>query len=583
MAREEDPLPATARLNGWLEARYEFWLARSPLQQAYLGLKTDAGKWDDIGDARRKDDLDKVQQELADLKDNFQSVNLSPAGSLSYRLYDDRCQTLINEFPWRHYQCPVNQVDGWQQEIPSVMMNVHGVENVEDAQSYVARLQAITPLIDQVIESMRLAESAGILAPKFAYEHAIRDCRNVISGAPFDAPLGSSPLWADISGKIDRLSLEPSAQQKLKSDAIRVLVTSVRPAFLKLIAACQAAEQRAGTEDGVWRYPNGGTYYASRLAYHTTTEMSAAEIHDFGVSEVERIHGEMQALMQKIGFSGDLKAFFAYLKTDPQFYFPQTPEGKAAYLARARSVTDGMSRRLDEVFLRKPRARLIVRPVEAFREQSATSAFYKSGGAFDNRPGVYYVNTSDMHALPKYELESLAYHEGIPGHHMQIALAQEMDDLPRFRRFADHTAYSEGWAVYAERLAKDMGFYQDPTADFGRLSSELWRACRLVVDTGIHMDDKRWTRNQAMDYLAENTPNAMGDIANSVERYIVDPGQATAYKIGMEKILALREDAKARLGEKFDLRGFHNAVLGVGAVPLTILSDVVEDWIKETL
>ena len=578
----EDPLPATARLNGWLEARYDFWLARSPMEQAYLGLKTNADKWDDISEAHQHEDADRVVKELADLRENFGSTTFLPAGHLSYRLYEYRCQRLINDFPWRHHGYPVNQLEGWQQEIPSFLMNIHRVENVDEAQAYIARLNGIGVLVDQVIEQMRLGESAGVLAPKFAYANVLRDCRNVLTGAPFDAGLkGDSPLWTDVSGKIDRLAIDAAAKQALRADAVKALVTVVRPAFQKLIALCTAQESRAGTDDGAWKHPDGAAYYANRLAFHTTTDMSAGAIHDFGLSEVERIHGEIRAIMSKVGFNGDLAAFFRFVKTDPQFYFPQTAEGKAAYIARSEEIIAAMRARLDDVFLRKPRANLVVKPVEAFREQSSTSAFYQSAGAFDGRPGTYYVNTYDMKAMSKYEMESLAYHEAIPGHHMQIAISQEMEDLPRFRRFSSYNAYVEGWGLYCEYLAKEMGFYENPYSDFGRLSSELWRACRLVVDTGIHMDEKRWTRRQAVDYLTANTPNSQGDIANSVERYIVDPGQATAYKIGMAKILELREAAKATLGPKFDVRGFHNAVLSNGAVPLTILADIVDAWVKE--
>ncbi|MBY0511290.1 MAG: DUF885 domain-containing protein, partial [Rhodospirillaceae bacterium] len=422
----------------------------------------------------------------------------------------------------------------------------------------------------------------GVLAPRFAYINVLRDCRNIISGAPFDSSVNKSPIWGDVSAKVDRLAVDPVVKQRLRAEAIKALATVVRPAYFKLIALCEHQRDIANNDDGAWKHPDGEAYYADRLAYHTTTDMSAADIHAFGLAEVERIQHEMQTIMQQIGFTGDLKAFFARLKNDPQSYYPQTPEGKAAYIARAEDIIAAMRARLDEVFIRQPRGKLIVKPVEPFREQSVTSAFYQPPGAFDGRPGTYYVNTFDMRALSKFEMEALAYHEGIPGHHMQIALTQEMSDLPQFRRFDTYTAFVEGWGLYCERLPKEMGFYEDPYSDFGRLSSELWRACRLVVDTGIHSAETRWTRAQAIDYLGENTPNAAVDISNSVERYIVDPGQATAYKVGMARILELREDAKAKLGDKFDLRAYHNVVLGSGSVPLPILADNVAAWIKDT-
>ncbi len=581
-AAEADPLAATAWLNGWLETRYDFWLARSPMEQAYLGLKTSFDKWDNIGEAHQLDDFDRVRKEHADLISNFDATALSPVGRLSYRLYDYRCQQIESDFPWRHHQYPVSQFEGWQQEIPSFLMNIHGVESVADAEAYIARLNGVPALMDQVIEQMKIGESAGVLAPKFAYAHVLRDCRNVLRGIPFDSgPSGNSPLWADASAKIDQLPVSAGIKQKLRADALKAMVTGVRSAFLKLIALCQEQASRAGTDDGAWKHPDGDAYYANRLAAHTTTDLSAAAIHELGKDEVARIHEEMRAIMLKVGFGGDLKGFFAHLRSDPRFVYPQTREGKAAYVARSEEIIAAMGARLAEVFMRLPRAKLVVKPVEAFREQSATAAFYQSPGAFDGRPGTYYINTYDMKAISKFEMEALAYHEAIPGHHMQVAIAQELDDVPQFRRYSSYTAYDEGWGLYGERLTKDMGFYEDPYSDFGRLSSELWRACRLVVDTGLHMGATRWTRAQAIAYLSENTPNSPGDVVNSVERYIVFPGQATAYKIGMARILELRENARARLGAKFDLRGFHDAVLGAGSVPLPILGDIVDAWVGQ--
>lgn len=581
-AAQDDLSPATARLNGYLESRYDFWLARSPMQQTFLGLKTDLDKWDDLSEARAADDHARIQHELTDLRDNFRPSTLTDEGRLNLRLYAHHDEALLEDFAWRRHVYPLNQVNGWQQQIPSFLMNIHTVGSVADAEAYVARLRGIGPMIDQVIEQMRLGELAGVLAPKFSYDNALRDCRNVLAGAPFTQAMGgaNSPLWSDFAAKVDALAADEAVKVRLRAEALRAMITVVRPAFIKLTGMCTQQLARAGEDDGVWRHPGGEGYYANRLARHTTTTMTAAEIHAFGLSEVARLHSEMQAVLGTLGFNGDLQGYFAHLKTDAGLHYPQTTAGKAAYVARVQEILAAMDNRLDEVFLRRPQVPLVVKPVEAYREQSATSAFYQAPSQVEGRPGTYYVNTFDMTAIPKYEMEALAYHEGIPGHHLQIALTQEIADLPRFRRFASYTAFDEGWGLYSERLAKEMGFYTEATADFGRLASELWRACRMVVDTAIHMPEKKWSRAQAIDYLAANTPNAPRDIANSVERYIVDPGQATAYSIGMNRILTLREQAKTQLGEKFDLRAFHDAVLGNGALPLSFLTSVVEDWVK---
>ena len=577
-ASAQGPDAETARLNGWLEDRYQFWLNRSPMTQAYLGLKTNLDKWDEVSEAREAEDLTLTQDELAEAKRLFSASTLTPQGQLSYRLYVDQCERRIGRYRWRFHSYPVNQMFGWQQEIPTFLMNIHRVADRDQAEAYIARLAGIPKLIDQVIERMRMSEARGVLAPKFVYANVLRDCRNVIAGAPFGGGK-ASPLLADITGKIGKLDISEPEKRKLRADALRAVRSAVGPAYRKLIATVEGQSARAGTADGVWHLPDGDAYYAFCLKDQTTTDMTAAEIHAFGLEDVARIRDEMEAVKTRVKFKGSLKEFFEYMRTDAQFYYPQTEEGKAAYLADAQDILDTMKARLDELFITKPKAELVLKAVEPFREQSATSAFYEAPGAFDGRPGVFYVNTFDMHGQPKYEMESLAYHEAIPGHHMQISIAQELQDMPKFRRFGGFTAYIEGWGLYCERMPKEMGFYKNPYSDFGRLTNELWRACRLVVDTGLHGSSWKWGREQAIAYLEDMTPNAAVDCVNSVERYIVMPGQATSYKIGMTKIIELREAARKFLGSKFDLREFHDVVLGSGALPLDVLAEVVATWV----
>jgi uncharacterized protein (DUF885 family) len=570
----------TKKLNDWLEERFNFWTARSPMMQSFLGLKTDNDKWDDISEARQKEDYELQQKDLADLKAQFKPENLSDDGKLSFRLYENKLNQDIADYKWRNHDYPINQMFGWQGEIPSFMINVNRPSNKEEALAYIARLNALPKLFDQVIEGLKLRESMGVLPPKFVFAHVIRDSKNVLQGKPFNGDKDSA-LMEDIRGKIAKLELPDDEKAALTADAERALLNGVKPAYENLIAVLEDQETRATTDDGVWKLPEGDAYYQHMLKTHTTTNMTAQEIHEFGLKEVARIQGEIQAIMKQVNFEGDMKAFFKFMNDDPQFYYPQTDEGKAAYVAKAQAIIADMTARLDQMFLTKPKAQLTVKPVEAFREASAGMAFYQPPGAFDGRPGVYYVNTYDMKALGTFEAEALAYHEGIPGHHMQLSIAQELQDVPKFRKFSgDYTAYTEGWGLYCERLPKEMGFYKDPYSDFGRLSMELWRAARLVVDTGIHAPQYKWTRDQVIKYLTDNTPNSTFDIENSTERYIVMPGQATAYKIGMEKILALREAAKQKLGAKFDLREYHDVVLLSGAIPLNILEERVDAWVK---
>ena len=343
----------------------------------------------------------------------------------------------------------------------------------------------------------------------------------------------------------------------------------------------QSQKSQTTNDDGVWKLPAGNRYYANRLKTMTTTELSAKEIHQIGLDEVNRIHGEMRAIMLKVGFEGELQDFFKYLKDEPRFTYPDTDLGRENYLKEATRIIEKISERLDEVFIKLPKADLEVRRVEAFREKTAGKAFYSRGTPDGSRPGYYYANLNDINDMPKYQMEALAYHEGNPGHHMQLSISQELSGVPEFRKHNNVTAYTEGWGLYSEYFPKEMGFYDDPYSDFGRLAMELWRAARLVVDTGIH--DKKWTRQEAIDYLLANTPNPKNDCEKAIERYIVMPGQATAYKIGMMKILELRENAKVRLKEKFDIRMFHDTVINSGPVPLNILEERVDNWINKEL
>lgn len=350
---------------------------------------------------------------------------------------------------------------------------------------------------------------------------------------------------------------------------------SARPAYQRLLAEMKRQQAMAPTDDGVWRLPQGEEYYAALLASYTTTDLTADEIHNIGLREVDRIHTEMRAIMAQVGFEGSLQDFFEHTRTGDEFFY----ETREEYLADAQAAIDRLAERMPEFFGTLPTDPLVIKPVEAFREKSAGKAFYQRPAPDGSRPGTYYVNLYNLRDMSKNELEALAYHEGLPGHHLQLSIQTQLGDLPAFRRFGGVTAYSEGWGLYSEELGKDMGFYTDPYSDFGRLGMELWRACRLVVDTGIH--SKRWSREEAIQYLTDNTPNPEGDIEKAIERYITTPGQATAYMIGKLKIMELRERARGELGDDFDIRGFHDAILTSGPVPLSIMEENVMAWVEE--
>ena len=408
----------------------------------------------------------------------------------------------------------------------------------------------------------------------------IETARNIITGAPFDDSGADSPLMADIRGKIAALELDEAESSRLLSEAEAALVEVVGPAYQRVIALFEEQAAAATEDDGVWKHPDGGEYYNHLLNGYTTMDLSAEEIHQLGLQEVDRIHGEMRAIMAEVGFEGSLQDFFDFMRTDSQFYYENTDEGRERYLSEATALIDTMRETLPQMFHTFPQADLEVRRVEAFREASAGKAFYQRPAPNGTRPGVYYANLRDMADMPTYQMEALAYHEGIPGHHMQLAIMQELQDVPAFRRFGGYTAYTEGWGLYSEYLPLEFGYYSDPYSNFGRLAMELWRACRLVVDTGLHYH--QWDRERAVQYLLENTPNPEGDSRAAIDRYIVYPGQATAYKIGMLEILRLRTVAEEELGEAYDIRDFHDVVLTQGAMPLAVLEERVEAWIADT-
>jgi uncharacterized protein (DUF885 family) len=554
-------------------------LARHPVDESVYGIKTHYDQLEDLSDEKAAADHAVWQRQLATLKRDFKPERLDQQAQLSYKLFEQEAEREAEEFKFRFDVYPVSQMRGVHAQIPTFLINIHRIDSVKDAEAYIARLNAIPKLFDQLIVNLQMREDKGVVAPRFVFSLVLDACHKVIQGKPFDSSAGNSPLLDDFTKKIGALKdVDSATRDRLLSGATNALNESVKPAYEKLIVFLEGQSKRANDDAGVWKFSDGAEFYTSALRRTTTTNLSADQIHEIGLKEVARIHGEMTKIKDKVGFKGDLQAFFKFMREDRQFYLPDTDEGRAKYLARAVEIIDEMKKRLDELFATKPKADIVVKAVEKFREQSAGKAFYQQPAPDGSRPGMFYVNLREMKSNPTYQLEALAYHEGIPGHHMQIAIAQELSGVPKFRKFSRYTAYTEGWGLYSELAPREIGMYRDPYSDFGRLALELWRAGRLVVDTGIH--DKKWTRQQAIDYLKQNTPNSEADCVDAINRYIVMPSQATAYKIGMIKILELREKAKRQLGNKFDIRQFHDVVLTNGALPLDVLEELVDRWIK---
>ncbi|MCF6274383.1 MAG: DUF885 domain-containing protein [Robiginitomaculum sp.] len=568
------------QINGWFEARYQEDLASSPTTQTYFGLKEGLDKLDDVSQAALDEDYAAAMNNVADMQAKFGSANLDRQGKISYRLFGYNGDVYKATKKFESHDYVFNHMAGPHSEFPTFMVNFHRVDSVEDARAYIARLNAAKRYLSQYQTRAQTQAEGGILLPKFVYAKLIKSSRNVITGAPFTDG-ADSPLYADIKAKITGLKdVSQSDKDELTVQAKDALLSSVKPAYESLISMFSAHEKTANTDDGVWKLPNGAAYYQSKLNYYTTTEMTADEIHNIGLAEVARIQGEMRQIMKQVGFEGSLQDFYNFLRTDDQFVLSNDDVGRAQYMREATAVIDDMKAKLDDLFVTKPKADMVVKRVEPFREASAFGAFYDQPSLDGTRPGTYFINLKDVREQPTYLMQALAYHEGIPGHHMQIAIAMELDGIPQFRKQGGHTAYIEGWALYAESVPAELGMYTDPYSDFGRLSMEIFRAARLVVDTGIHA--KKWTREQAVQYMLKNIANPEGDIRSEVDRYIVWPGQATAYKIGMLKISDLKKHAQAELGDKFDIREFHDVVLANGSVPLSLLEELVGEWISET-
>lgn len=568
----------TAQLNAFFEEEFEKDLEDSPMLQTRLGIKTNYDAWDDFSHLRYAEDLKKAKRRLEFLKNEINAEALEGQDALSYKLYRQKLENEIEDYDFRLYDYPVNQMFGVHTQLPAFLINMHKIDSVSDAKAYIARLNKVPAVMDDVITGLELREMNQIMPPAFVFVHTIEASQNLLNGRPFEKSVEASTLLEDFNSKVEDLGISEEQRSNLVLEAQEALLTAVKPAYEKLIEKLKDQQQRATTDHGAWKFPKGDIFYNNALKRTTTTELTADEIHEIGLSEVARIHKEMEEIMKKVGFEGSLKDFFKFMREDKQFYYENSEEGRERYLSEATALIETMKGRLDELFLTQPEADIIVKAVEPFREKSAGKAFYQQPAMDGSRPGTYYANLYDMEAMPTYQMEALAYHEGIPGHHMQLAIAQELDSLPMFRKIGGYGAYIEGWGLYSELAPKEIGFYEDPYSDFGRLAMELWRSIRLVVDTGIH--SKKWTREEAIDFYVQNSPNAESDAVKMVERHIVMPGQATAYKIGMNKIIELREYASKELGEEFDLREFHDVVLTNGSVPLNVLEELVVDWVQ---
>jgi uncharacterized protein (DUF885 family) len=532
-------------------------------------------KLDDVSPAAQQKLIDQIKKDLATLQ-SYDRAALDQEGKLSYDVLVHFLQSQIDGDRFRDHGFPINQMFGVQSSLPGFLVDQHDVENKKDAENYIARLGKFPAKFEQTLQQLALSEAKAIMPPRFTIDKVLDQMRKFIAVAPRDNTLYVS--FADKLKKIPAGEMSDAERASLLAAAGKAIEVNVYPAYRTLIDHFASLQTKTQANDGAWSLVDGDAYYAYKVRLHTTTEMTPQQVHDIGLAEVARVGAEMDAILASQGLKdGTLGARIQKLAASPDQQFPNTPEGKKALLARYQDILTEINKGLDSSFNVRPKLGVEVKPVPAYSEATAPGAYYSPGAVDGSRPGVFYANVRNTNQTAKFGMKTLAYHEGIPGHHFQVMIARELDGVPFFRTVVPFTAYSEGWALYAEKLAGELGYENDPLDALGRLSDEMMRATRLVVDTGIH--SKHWTREQAVTYMVDQTGMDEAKTVAEVERYFIDPGQALGYKVGMLKILALREKARLALGSRFDIKQFHDQVLSHGELPLTVLERVIDDWI----
>lgn len=562
-------------LNAYLDAQYEQELRMDPEDMTSQGRKDRYGELTDRSEAHADAVLAWRRKSVAAMKAKFDPARLDEDARTSFEVWTLELDRAETRRKWRRHGYVAGR-GGPHAGLPNFMINFHRVDTPADMDAYVSRLKAIGTALDQTVVKAKLNAAGGVRMPRWEYERTASEIARVTAGAPF-GPGPDCALFADVKTKIAALKLDDPKSATLTKACAEAMTGSMKPAYDRLGAWLAADQANASAEaHGVGAHPDGTAYYNAALYLQTTTDMTAEAIHKLGLSEVARIRAEMEAVKTKAGFTGSLPEFFVFMRTDKRFYLPNTDAGRTQYLKLADGYLSAMKKKLPLYFGVLPKADLIVKRVEAFREEPGGAQHYFGGTADGSRPGIFYAHLSDMNAMPTYQLENIAYHEGVPGHHMQISIATELRNVAKFRTQYGYGAYAEGWGLYSEALAKEMGFDTDPYNDFGRLSGEIWRAIRLVLDTGIH--SKGWSEAQAVAYFTENSAQPEAAIRSEVRRYFMNPGQACCYKIGMIRLQKLRDEARRKQGDRFDYRPFHDAVLAGGSLPVPVLEGRIRRW-----
>lgn len=567
----------TEAFYAFLEEQYEAELMRSPIGLTNEGRRERYDEWDDFSDEAIFDQLAFDQAQLDALHEQFDYDQLSSEAQVSYLLFEADNEQSIEGAAWYRHSFPLNPMFNFPTGVTSMLANSHQIATMQDAEAYITRVAELERAFGQFADRVRDRTAFGVLPPDWVYPRINEALGNLAAGTVSEEAALEHPMYVDFSAKVDALEIDDAEKERLLAELRSAITGPLARGLEGLMAAISEAVPLATTQDGVWRMPNGEAYYEYRVRLGTGLDMTAAEIHNFGLAEIERIKGEMREIMAEVGFDGTLEEFFEFMRTDDQFAYANTDEGRAEFIADAEAAVARIEAVTPQYFNILPRADLEVRRVEAYREAVAPGAFYSSPARDGSRPGIFYANLSNMGEWRRDSMEALVFHEAVPGHHFQLALQNELEGVPSFQRNLFFFSYAEGWGLYAERLAHEMGAYSDAYSEFGRLSFELWRAARLVVDTGVHYH--RWDLDQAIAFMQENTALPNYTIENEARRYVVWPGQALSYKMGMTEMLRLRSQAQEELGDQFDIRDFHDVVLANGAVPMSVLNVLVENYI----
>ena len=541
-----------------------------------LGMTAHNAKWNDNSEAASDDDYEFMLRVMATL-DEYDEAKLSEAEILSVKVLKEMLGNPEDDRRFRFHNYPVNQLFGLQNAIPRFLDTFHQVNSSKAAGHYISRLSKIGIKMEQNMEGLLIREEMGIIPPTFVIDKSVEIMQEFV-----DQPAEENVLYGSFEDKLEKVEAIVDADKTEFLAAAKTQIENVvYPAYQEYIDYFTQLRTKSNDLAGAWKLPDGDAYYNYALHRHTTTDMTADEIHAIGVAEVERIQTEMLEIFAAEGYdpSSGVKALFDELAEEERFYYPDTDEGRSQILEDYATIIKEIEAGISSAFNIKPKAEIVVKRVPEFSEKTSAGAYYNQPSRDGSRPGTFYANLFDIKATPKYGMRTLAYHEGVPGHHFQVAIQTELQGIPEFRKEAGFTSYAEGWGLYAEQLAWEMGFQTDPFDNLGRLQGELFRAVRLVVDTGIHA--KRWTREHAIDYMLTNTGITESDVVAEIERYIVMPGQATAYKVGMIELLRLRGEAQEALGDKFDIREFHDVLLKDGALPLTALRELVMQYISQ--